>query len=75
MIDYIGVGGSGGHCAPEYFNYLLIPKFPQKKKEEITKLYYYDNKKMLGIYQLDKENMLLKRRAKVFIDKIVAGEL
>ena len=75
MIDYIGVGGSGGHCAPEYFGFLLIPNFPKKKKEEITKLYYNDNRTKIGIYQMDKENTFLKKEVKELIDKIIAGKL
>jgi type I restriction enzyme S subunit len=75
MIDFIGVGGSGGHCAPEYFNYLLIPNFPSKKKEEVVKLYYNEDKANLGIYQLDKQNKQLKIEVKELIDKIVAGTL
>jgi hypothetical protein len=40
MIDYIGVGGSGGHCAPQYFNLIEIPNFPEEVQEEIAKLYF-----------------------------------
>jgi hypothetical protein len=75
IIDYIGVGGSGGHCAPEYFNYLLIPNFPSKKKEEIVNLYHNEDKDKLGIYQLDKRNKQLKIEVKDLINKIVAGTL
>lgn len=40
MIDYIGVGGSGGHCAPAYFNLIDTPLFTDLKKEEIVNLYH-----------------------------------
>jgi len=40
MIDYIGVGGSGGHCAPSYFHLIETPLFPDNKQNEIAKLYH-----------------------------------
>jgi type I restriction enzyme S subunit len=40
MIDYIGVGGAGGHCAPSYFSLIETPLFPKSKQEEIAKLYH-----------------------------------
>ncbi len=40
MIDRIGVGGSGGHCAPSYFHLIVTPKFPDNEKNNIVKLYY-----------------------------------
>lgn len=40
MIDRIGVGGSGGHCAPSYFHLIVTPKFPEEIKKEIVKLYH-----------------------------------
>lgn len=40
MIDRIGVGGSGGHCAPSYFHLIVTPKFPEGIKKEIVKLYH-----------------------------------
>ncbi|WP_336277059.1 hypothetical protein [Bartonella sp. CB178] len=43
MIDYIGVGGSGGHCAPSYFHLINTPKFSDIKQREISKLYYNSN--------------------------------
>lgn len=39
MIDYIGVGGSGGHCAPQYFDLIEIPNFPEGLQSKIAKLY------------------------------------
>lgn len=71
MIDYIGVGGSGGHLAPEYFHYLLIPNFPKNKKQQIAKLYYDTEGKELGIFQLDKRNKGLKKEIKFLIDLII----
>ena len=44
MIDRIGVGGSGGHCAPSYFHLIVTPKFPDNEKNNIVKLYYNNSK-------------------------------
>lgn len=44
MIDKIGVGGSGGHCAPSYFHLIVTPKFPDEVKKNIVKLYYNNSK-------------------------------
>ncbi len=41
LIDLMAVGGSGGHFSPEYFHYLRIPKFPQAKRDAISKLYHH----------------------------------
>lgn len=43
MIDHIGVGGSGGHCAPSYFHLIETPLFPENVQEDIASLYH--NKK------------------------------
>lgn len=40
MIDYIGVGGSGGHCAPSYFHLIETPLFKEDKQKEIALLYH-----------------------------------
>ena len=40
LIDLMAVGGSGGHFSPEYFDSLLIPRFPDDLKEKIVKLYH-----------------------------------
>ena len=40
MIDYIGVGGSGGHCAPSYFHLIETPLFKEEKQKEIALLYH-----------------------------------
>jgi hypothetical protein len=40
VIDWVGVGGSGGHMSPEYFDYLPIPRFPSDVQERIAKLYH-----------------------------------
>jgi type I restriction enzyme S subunit len=42
VIDWVGVGGSGGHMSPAYFDYLPIPKFPAEKQREIARLYHHD---------------------------------
>lgn len=39
VVDWVGVGGSGGHMSPEYFDYLPFPKFSDDKQKEIAKLY------------------------------------
>ena len=43
FIDYMTVGGSGGHLSPSYFDRVLIPTFSKEKQIEISKLYH--NKK------------------------------
>jgi len=40
MIDFIGVGGSGGHCAPSYFHLIETPLFEDNKQKEIALLYH-----------------------------------
>ena len=40
MIDFIGVGGSGGHCAPSYFHLIETPLFDDTKQKEIALLYH-----------------------------------
>lgn len=42
VIDWVGVGGSGGHMSPDYFDYLPIPKFPEDKQREIAHLYHHN---------------------------------
>ncbi len=41
-VDWVGVGGSGGHMSPDYFDYLPLPKFPEDKQAEIAGLYHRD---------------------------------
>lgn len=61
MIDFIGVGGSGGHCAPSYFSLIETPLFSENKQKEIAYLYHnpdanYCNKITLGSFsELDKQ--------------------
>jgi hypothetical protein len=40
VVDWVGVGGSGGHMSPEYFDYLPFPKFPDDVQRQIAKLYH-----------------------------------
>jgi type I restriction enzyme S subunit len=40
LIDLMAVGGSGGHFSPEYFDSLMIPRFPEELKSSIVKLYH-----------------------------------
>ncbi len=40
VIDWVGVGGSGGHMSPEYFDYLPFPRFPDSVRERIAHLYH-----------------------------------
>jgi type I restriction enzyme S subunit len=41
VVDWVGVGGSGGHMSPDYFDYLPIPKFPEDKQKDISLLYHH----------------------------------
>ena len=75
VLDAISVGGQGGHLAPEYFNYLLFPNFPEKIKEEIANLYYTEKGEDIGIYQLDKRNKELKTIIDENIHRIVYNEV
>jgi hypothetical protein len=40
VVDWVGVGGSGGHMSPEYFDYLPIPNFPTRTRKRIAELYH-----------------------------------
>ncbi len=40
VIDCIKVGGHGGSFAQKYWDLLQLPAFPEKKQEEIAKLYH-----------------------------------
>jgi hypothetical protein len=40
LIDLMAVGGSGGHFSPDYFDFVLIPKFPDPLQQEIVRLYH-----------------------------------
>lgn len=40
VIDWVGVGGSGGHMSPEYFDYLPIPCVPDGVRRQIASLYH-----------------------------------
>jgi len=40
VIDWVGVGGSGGHMSPEYFDDLPLPCFPDDIRERIARLYH-----------------------------------
>jgi type I restriction enzyme S subunit len=42
VVDWVGVGGSGGHMSPEYFDYLPFPRFPDAIRERIARLYNHD---------------------------------
>lgn len=42
LIDLLAVGGNGGSLAMKYWDYMLIPLFPKKKQDEISK-YYHNN--------------------------------
>jgi type I restriction enzyme S subunit len=41
VIDWVGVGGSGGHMSPNYFDYLPFPNFPDAVRERIARLYHH----------------------------------
>ncbi len=53
VIDWVGVGGSGGHMSPEYFDYLPMPIFPEHKQVEIARLYHHDAAPSAGKPTLD----------------------
>lgn len=53
VIDWVGVGGSGGHMSPDYFDYLPIPEFPEEKQADIARLYHHDAPPPLGKPTLD----------------------
>ncbi len=40
LIDLMAVGGSGGHFSPDYFDFVLIPKFPGPLQHQIARLYH-----------------------------------
>lgn len=40
LIDLMAVGGSGGHFSPDYFEFVLIPKFPEVLQHQIASLYH-----------------------------------
>jgi type I restriction enzyme S subunit len=40
LIDLMAVGGSGGHFSPEYFDFVLIPRFPESLQHQIVRLYH-----------------------------------
>lgn len=40
LIDLMAVGGSGGHFSPDYFDFVLIPKFPDSLQQKIVRLYH-----------------------------------
>ena len=54
IIDLLAVGGSGGHFSPEYFEALLIPKFPDTKQAELARLYHNQASPPSGNPSLDK---------------------
>ena len=72
MIDYIGVGGSGGHCAPQYFNLIETPLFPEKVKKKIAVLYHksIEYPKSLGLKNfLDEDNNWNRKVGIIELDK------
>jgi type I restriction enzyme S subunit len=40
VIDWVGVGGSGGHMSPSYFDYLPFPRVPDTVQIRISRLYH-----------------------------------
>ncbi|MCX6901862.1 MAG: hypothetical protein NT105_24535 [Verrucomicrobia bacterium] len=40
LIDLMAVGGSGGHFSPDYFDFVLIPNFPEPLQQEIAGFYH-----------------------------------
>lgn len=74
MIDFIGVGGSGGHCAPSYFHLIETPLFPEPKQKEIAQLYHnpinkYEAKSFTLANFLEKDNAYNKQAGIYELDK------
>lgn len=44
VLDWVGVGGSGGHMSPEYFDSLPIPSFSVSARTSIAQLYHTPDK-------------------------------
>lgn len=42
LIDLMAVGGSGGHFSPEYFDFVLIPQFPDSLRKKMVRLYHHE---------------------------------
>ena len=40
IVDWAGVGGSGGSMSPDYFDYLPFPRFPDDVRKQIARLYH-----------------------------------
>jgi hypothetical protein len=40
LIDLMAVGGSGGHFSPEYFDFVLIPNFPEELQAGVARMYH-----------------------------------
>lgn len=84
LIDLMGVGGSGGHFSPEYFDHIKIPKFDKDVIDDIISLYHMPdaaehgiNSKdysQWGIMQLDKAVKKLKAQLTIILDKIMNDE-
>ncbi len=49
VIDYMTVGGQGGHLSPSYFDRIYIPEFPTYQQKAISKLYYNPKAKIKAI--------------------------
>lgn len=77
MVDMIGVGGSGGHFAPEYFDLVLVPNFPENVKERVARLYHNPNaqsdQEQQGIYQLNADILNTKQELWRIQEKIIRG--
>lgn len=57
MIDFIGVGGSGGHCAPSYFHLIETPLFPENKMSQVS-LFYHNSKLEYDLSSCNLNNFL-----------------
>lgn len=60
VIDWVGVGGSGGHMSPEYFDYLPFPRFPESIRRSIARLYH--NPAPNPTYKLTRTNLVAWHR-------------
>ncbi|MDD3285589.1 MAG: hypothetical protein PHG95_03065 [Patescibacteria group bacterium] len=74
IIDYIGVGGSGGHCAPQYFDLIETPLFPDQIKNKISSLYHCEAIKEKNLKEddfINKDNEWNKKAGIYDIDKSI----
>ena len=40
ILARVAVGGQGGHLSPEYFDYLLFPRFSKSAMKDVARMYW-----------------------------------